>query len=285
MSLFNYTQDTLFCVLQWDQRALIYTSNRTHTFKDPFISISNSAFYSYVLRATYTWMSVGVKVVSVCICVRDKRERVERGHPHPSPLCAMCLTKPEVCRCCWGFFFLRKDTNAEIICRPSSKLFFTIREVSVLISIFHWLVLRLHQNAHIHTHTRTKHSCSTETSQTPASCCLPRSAHTSLMASAPPVLLISIWLTACGTQTHLMTNTHLYAHTHTHTNTQRYTHTHILLFVDFADIKTQKAAVSMQNNEVKAILISLGDKPNASRGRGMRNEDEKYKREAVPRAK
>lgn len=152
MSLFNYTQDTLFCVLQWDQRALIYTSNRTHTFKDPFISISNSAFYSYVLRATYTWMSVGVKVVSVCICVRDKRERVERGHPHPSPLCAMCLTKPEVCRCCWVFFFLRKDTNAEIICRPSSKLFFTIREVSVLISIFHWLVLRLHQNAHIHTH-------------------------------------------------------------------------------------------------------------------------------------
>ena len=37
----------------------------------------------------------------------------------------------------------------------------------------------------------------------------------------------------------------------------------------------------MQNNEVKAILISLGDEPNTSRARGMRNEEEKNKRRAV----
>lgn len=33
----------------------------------------------------------------------------------------------------------------------------------------------------------------------------------------------------------------------------------------------------MQNNEVKAILISLGDEPNASRARGMRNAEEQIK--------
>lgn len=37
----------------------------------------------------------------------------------------------------------------------------------------------------------------------------------------------------------------------------------------------------MQNNEVKAILISLGDEPNASRARGMRNEEEKNKKRAA----
>lgn len=31
----------------------------------------------------------------------------------------------------------------------------------------------------------------------------------------------------------------------------------------------------MQNNEVKATLISLGDEPDVSMARGMRNEEEK----------
>lgn len=75
-----------------------------------------------------------------------------------------------------------------------------------------------------------------------------------------------------------MTNTHLL---HIHTHTEKYIHTHLSFFVAFADIKKEKAAGSMQNNEVKAILISLGDEPNASRARGMRNEEEKNKRRAV----
>lgn len=33
----------------------------------------------------------------------------------------------------------------------------------------------------------------------------------------------------------------------------------------------------MQNNEVKAILISLGDEPTASRAKGMRNPEEQIK--------
>lgn len=37
----------------------------------------------------------------------------------------------------------------------------------------------------------------------------------------------------------------------------------------------------MQNNEVKAILISLGDEPNTRRASRMRNEEEKNKRKAV----
>ncbi len=77
-----------------------------------------------------------------------------------------------------------------------------------------------------------------------------------------------------------MTNTHL-LHTHTHTKRERNIYTHLSFFVAFADIKKEKAAGSMQNNEVKAILISLGDEPNLSRARGMRNEEEKNKRRAV----
>lgn len=70
-----------------------------------------------------------------------------------------------------------------------------------------------------------------------------------------------------------MTNTHL-PPTHTCTHTYSF-------FVAFADIKKEKTAGSMQNNEVKAILISLGDEPNASRARGMRNEEEKNKKTAA----
>lgn len=60
-------------------------------------------------------------------------------------------------------------------------------------------------------------------------------------------------------------------------------YTHLSFFVAFADIKKEKAAGSMQNNEVKAILISLGDEPNASRARGVRNEEEKNKRRVYSR--
>lgn len=67
-----------------------------------------------------------------------------------------------------------------------------------------------------------------------------------------------------------MANTHL-----THVET----HTQLSIFVAFADIKKEKAAGSMQNNEVKAVLISLGDEPNATRPGAMRNEEEKNKKE------
>lgn len=183
----------------------------------------------------------------------------------------MQLAKPEVCRCC----FLRKGSNAEIICSPSSELFLSILVVSVLISIFRWLALPLRHSMHTH------NTCSTESSQTPASSCLPRSAHTSLTASPLlPSYLISIWLTACGTQTHFDDQYHLLL-SQTHTCRHKKTYTHLSFFVAFADIKKEKAAGSMQNNEVKAILISLGDEPDASRERRMINEEEKNKRKAV----
>lgn len=50
-------------------------------------------------------------------------------------------------------------------------------------------------------------------------------------------------------------------HADTRCRTQARARAHASFFVAFADIKTEKAAGSMQNNEVKAILIRLGMSP------------------------
>lgn len=234
------------------------------------------------------------KCVRLCLCasvsaIREgkKTKRRSRGYIHL--LCVRCSSPS---RRCAGvvFFFFAKDPNAVIICSPSSKLFFPIWAVSVLISIFCWLAFHLLQSVHTETHTHTcTHREHLLNRKQPNTCILsspqvcPHFPDGRSASSSSPLFSFLSDSQLVGLRHILMTKIHLlhtYTHTHAHvrTRTQTYsthTYTHLSFFVAFADIKKKKAAGSMQNNEVKAILISLGDEPNASVARGMRNEEEK----------
>lgn len=123
----------------------------------------------------------------LCVCVSCWKQR-EQGHPHRSPLSANVALRARRVQVLL-FFFWGKGSNVLIICSPLSKLFVSIWVVSVHISIFCTTLTPVCEHRH------TPHTCSAESSQTPASSRLPRSAHTSLTASAPSPLscfLISI---------------------------------------------------------------------------------------------
>lgn len=98
--------------------------------------------------------------------------------------------------------------------------------------------------------TQQTHTWSAESSQTPASSWLQRSACASPstgIISPPPSFLISIWLFTRGTQTDFDDQ---YPPPAWRWELHVHTHTQLSFCVGFVDIKAEKAGGSLQNNEV-----------------------------------